>query len=109
MKVAYILSSSNVHYILKNMIIPQLERGTHGFTVLGMFFLLDNTFLLQEGNVLGERLAKIAKKNGMLLVGCDQCVDDRGLKSLVEGASVGCFPDLNDALTGSGVEQVITL
>lgn len=109
MKVAYIFSSSSSHYILKNMIVPQLERDSHGFTVLGMFFLLDNTFLLQKGNAVGERLAEIAKKNKMLLVGCDQCVYDREIKDLVNGAGIGCFPDLNAALDGSGVEQIITL
>lgn len=109
MKVAYIFSSSNSHYILKHMIVPQLERGSHGFEVLGMFFFLDNTFMLQRGNSIGERLSAVAKKTGMLLVGCDQCVYDRELKDLVDGATVGCFPDLNAALSGSGVEQIITL
>ncbi len=38
MKVAYIFSSTNTHKILDKMIIPQLEQGTHGVDVLGMFF-----------------------------------------------------------------------
>ena len=109
MKVAYIFSTGNSHYILKNMIIPQLEKGSHGFEVLGMFFFLDNTYMLQKGDYVGEHLACIAKKNGMLLAGCDKCVYDREIKELVEGAVVGCFPDLNAALSGSGVEQIITL
>ncbi len=109
MKVAYIFSSSNSHYILKNMIIPQLQSNRHGFTVLGMFFFLDNTFMLQKGNEIGEALAALAEKNGMLVMGCDKCVIDRGIKELAQGISIGCFPDLNGALEGSGVEQVITL
>ncbi len=38
MKVAYIFSSSNSHTILSKMIVPQLEKGTHGADVMGMFF-----------------------------------------------------------------------
>lgn len=91
------------------MIIPQLEKGTHGFTVLGMFFFLDNTYFLQKGDSIGEALSAIAKKTGMLLMGCDKCIYEREIKDLVDSAALGCFPDLNTALTGSGVEQVITL
>jgi hypothetical protein len=40
MKVAYIFSTTNAHYILSNMIIPQLEGGQHGFDVAGMFFFV---------------------------------------------------------------------
>lgn len=43
MKVAYIFNSTNAHKILDSMIIPQLESGTHGVEVLGMFFFMDNT------------------------------------------------------------------
>ncbi|MBU1055603.1 MAG: sulfur reduction protein DsrE [Proteobacteria bacterium] len=110
MKVAYIFSSSNSHYILSNMIVPQLESGKHGFEVCGMFFFLDNTFILVKDNDVGERLSKIASEKGMLLMGCDKCVIDRRIQdSLVESATIGCFPDLHKALAGSGVEQVITL
>ena len=109
MKVAYIFSTTNSHYILKNMIVPQLENGTHGFEVLGMFFFLDNTYMLQKGDWVGEHLSAVAKKTGMILAGCDKCVYEREIKELVDGAMVGCFPDLNKAFTGSGVEQIITL
>ena len=109
MKVAYIFSTNNSQYILKNMIIPQLEKGMHGFEVLGMFFFVDNTFMLRKGDYVGERLAQISKKTGMLLAGCDKCVYEREIQELVDGAVVGCFPDLNAALSGSGVEQIITL
>ncbi|MGB5156873.1 hypothetical protein [Desulfobacterium sp. N47] len=110
MKVAYIFSTSNTHYILSNMIIPQLESGTHGFEVCGMFFFLDNTFMLVEGNDVGERLSRIAAETGMLLMGCDKCVIDRRIQDcLVESATIGCFPDLHKALAGAGIDQVITL
>ena len=110
MKVAYIFSTNNAHFILSNMVVPQLEMGKHGFEVGGMFFFVDNTFLLVKGNDVGERLSEIAKSNGMLLMGCDKCVADRGIEDdLVEGAVIGCFPDLHKALEGAGLDQVITL
>ncbi len=110
MKVAYIFSTSNAHYTLSNMIVPQIESGAHGFEVCGMFFFLDNTFMLVKGNDVGERLSIIAAKKGMLLMGCDKCVIDRRIQdSLVKSATIGCFPDLHKALAGAGIEQVITL
>ncbi len=110
MQVAYIFSTNNAHYILSNMIVPQLEKNAHGFEVTGMFFFVDNTFLLTRGNDVGERLAKIAKEKGMLLMACDKCAFDRKIyDQLVEGAMVGCFPDLHKALGGAGIDQVITL
>ena len=87
MKVAYIFSTNNSHFILSTMVVPQLEADKHGFEVAGMFFFVDNTFLLVKGNDIGERLSEIAKRNGMLLMACDKCVDDRGIEDdLVEGA-----------------------
>jgi len=110
MKVAYIFTTPNAHTILSNMIVPQLESGNHGFEVVGMFFFFDNTFMLTRGNDVGERLAKVSQKSGMLLMGCDKCVIDRKLSDdLVEGVSIGCFPDLHKALSGAGIDQVITL
>lgn len=110
MKVAYIFSTTNAHYILSNMIVPQLEKDGHGFEVAGMFFFVDNTFLLVQGNDIGDRLAKIAKKNGMLLMACDKCAYDRKIyDQLVEGTVLGCFPDLHQALGGAGIDQVVTL
>ena len=59
---------------------------------------------------IGERLAKVAKRNGMLLMGCDQCCYERGIaEKLVEGATIGCFPNLYAALAGNMPDQVITL
>jgi hypothetical protein len=110
MRVAYIFSTPNAHYILSNMIVPQLEKGNHGFDVAGMFFFVDNTFMLVKGNDVGERLSKIAKQKGMLLMGCDKCIFDRKIADdLVENAAMGCFPDLHKALGGAGIDQVITL
>ena len=121
MKVAYIFATSghNVSHKLGKMILPQLESGTHGVEVVGMFFFDDNTYALRAGDPIGERVAKIAKEQGMLLMLCDQCALERGLATgeagncepsgTVEGVSVGWFPDLYTALSGNMPDQVITL
>jgi len=112
MKVAYIFSTQghSVSYKLGKMILPQLENDAHGVEVVGMFFFEDNTYVLQEGNPIGERLAAVARENGMLLMACDQCADEREITDgLIEGAVVGCFPNLYGALSGNMPDQVITL
>lgn len=122
MKVAYIFSTSghNVSYKLGKMILPQLEEDRHGAEVVGMFFFDDNTFALREGDPLGERLSKVAREKGILLMLCDQCAEERQLASkgpdgklvatgTVAGVQVGCFPDLYAALASSPPDQVITL
>jgi len=92
------------------MILPQLENGSHGFDVVGMFFFVDNTFMLVKGNEIGEILSRMAKKDSLLVMGCNQCMADRKITDkIIEGAVVGCFPDLHEALDGAGVDQVITL
>ncbi len=41
---------------------------------------------------------------------CDQCAYEREIdKKLVDGAGIGCFPDLYAALAPAKVDQVITL
>lgn len=112
MKVAYIFSTQghSVSYKLGQMILPQLENDAHGVEVVGMFFFEDNCYVLQEGNPIGERLAAVAKSNGMLLMGCDKCCIEREIDDkLVEGAVIGCFPNLYSALSGNMPDQVITL
>lgn len=110
MKVAYIFTTSRVHEILSNMIVPQMEKGNHGVDIVGMFFFGDNTFLLQKGNHIGEKLEKLKKKNSMLLMACDKCAIERKIQdNLVDGARIGCFPDLYNALAGNMPDQVITL
>ena len=112
MKVAYIFATAKhtVSYVLGRMILPQLEEGRHGVDVVGMFFFEDNNYVLVKGNPLGERLRAAAKNNGMLLMGCDQCCYEREIADkLIEGASIGCFPDLYKALAGNMPDQVITL
>ena len=65
MRVAYVLSSPRAaSHKLGQMILPQLEAGTHGVEVVGIFFFDDNTLGLQKGNPIGERLAKVAKEKG---------------------------------------------
>jgi len=112
MKVAYIFSTQGhtVSYKLARMILPQLEAGTHGVEVVGMFFFEDNNYVLAKGDPIGERLAVVAREQGILLMGCDQCCDERELSDhLVDGATIGCFPNLYAALSGNPPDQVITL
>jgi sulfur relay (sulfurtransferase) complex TusBCD TusD component (DsrE family) len=120
-KVAYLFTTSGhtVSYKLGKMILPQLEAGTHGVDVVGMFFFDDNTYLLRQGDPIGERLGRIARERGMLLMLCDQCAMERGLAEQVDGGyrpvgvvagvQVGCFPDLYGALAGNPPDQVISL
>jgi sulfur relay (sulfurtransferase) complex TusBCD TusD component (DsrE family) len=120
-KVAYVFSTSGhtASYKLGKMILPQLEEGRHGVEVVGMFFFDDNTYVLRKGDPLGERLGKVAREQGMLLMLCDQCAAERNLavnngngyepSGTVEGVRVGCFPDLYGALAGNMPDQIITL
>lgn len=75
MKVAYIFATQrhNISYVLARMILPQLEEKRHGAEVVGMFFFEDNNYVLVEGDVIGERLRKVAEEQNILLMGCDQC------------------------------------
>ena len=70
----------------------------------------DNNYVLVSGDPIGERLASVAKKKGMLLMGCDKCCYERQIdEKLVAGAAIGCFPDLYKALSGNMPDQIITL
>lgn len=121
MKIAYVFATSGhtASYKLGKMILPQLEAGTHGVDVIGMFFFDDNNYILRAGDPIGERLSKVATQKGMLLMMCDQCALERGLAQgepgncqpagTVAGVRVGCFPDLYGALAGNPPDQVITL
>jgi len=121
MKVAYVFSTSGhtASYKLGKMILPQLEQGTHGVEVVGMFFFDDNTYLLRAGDPVGERLGRVAAEQGMLLMLCDQCALERCLAEgeigaavptgTVAGVRVGCFPDLYAALADGRPDHVITL
>ena len=121
MKVAYVFSTSGhtASYKLGKMILPQLEERRHGAEVVGMMFFDDNNYILRAGDPVGERLAKVAKDLGILLMMCDQCALERGLAEgepgncrvvgTVEGVQVGCFPDLYAALATNPPDQVITL
>ncbi len=134
MKVAYVFAMPrSASYKLAQMILPQLEAGTHGVTVVGMFFFDDNTFVLRLGDRLGARLSKIAKEKNILLMMCDMCALERELaegqpvwcdpatgdgrttpgtcsaKGTYDNVLVGCFPDLYKALGDNPPDQVITL
>lgn len=122
MNVAYVFTTTGqtVSYVLGGMILPQLEEQRHGATVAGMFFFHDNTYALRKGDPIGERLAKVAAEQNIMLMLCDQCATARGLaekhegggytpKDVVEGVRVGCFPDLYQALGSVPDLQVISL
>ncbi len=123
MKVAYIFTTSGhtASYQLGQMILPQLEANGHGAEVVAMMFFDDNTFLLRKGDPMGERLAKVAKEKGILLLMCDNCAIERGLaeggtwpkkataKNTVEGVQIGCFPDLYAALEKKAPDHVISI
>jgi hypothetical protein len=133
LKIAYVFATPRAaSYKLGQMILPQLEAGTHGVDVVGMFFFDDNVFVLRQGDPIGERLATVARQKGMLLMMCDMCALERGVaegeprwcdaeghgrttpgdcrvKGTVAGVQVGCFPDLYAALAGNPPDQVITL
>ena len=125
MKIAYVFKTSMAStYQLSSMILPQLENDSHGVDVIGMLFFDDNIFCLKQNDSVGERLSKIARDKGMLLMVCDQCAVRRGLaegtfeqcgsgdvkaKGLVEGVVAGCFPQLYSALGSNPPDQVITL
>ena len=80
MKVAYIFKTNMAStFQLATMILPQLEKNTHGVEVVGMFFFDENAHTLRKGNEIGERLNKIAKEKGMLIMACDQCALRRDL------------------------------
>jgi sulfur relay (sulfurtransferase) complex TusBCD TusD component (DsrE family) len=121
MRVAYVFSTSGhtASYKLGKMILPQLENGSHGVEVAGMFFFDDNCYALRAGDPLGERLSKVAQEQGIMLMLCDQCALERELavgepgncepSGTVAGVSVGCFPDLYSALAQAPPDHVITL
>ena len=137
MKVAYLFTTSGhtVDYKLGKMILPQLEAGTHGVEVVGMFFFDDNAYILRKGDPLGERIAKVAKEKNIWLGVCDMCALDRDLaegepvwcypdrtrgrssaapekirlKNAIDGLHVGCFPDVYQALSGNPPDLVISL
>ena len=99
----------------------------------GIFSFDDNAYALRAGDPIGERLAALAKETGLLLMACDACALERNLAvgeprwcnpetgegrldpgectpvNMVEGAAVGCFPDLYSALAGNMPDQVISL
>ena len=96
-------------------------EGGHGAEVVGMMFFDDNTYLLRQGDPMGERLTKVAREQGILLMMCDSCALERGVATggtwakkatvtgTVEGVQVSCLPALYAALASNPPDQVITL
>jgi sulfur relay (sulfurtransferase) complex TusBCD TusD component (DsrE family) len=125
MKVAYVFKTNMTStFQLATMILPQLEKNIHGVEVVGMFFFDENVHVLRKGDDIGERLNRVAREKGILIMACDQCALRRGLaegnfdlcgtgslkpKNMIEVAQVGCFPQLYQALSGNIPDFVITL
>jgi hypothetical protein len=52
----------------------------------------------------------VPKNKNIMLMGCDQCCWEREIHDkLVDGATIGCFPNLYEGLAGNMPDQVITL
>jgi len=125
MKVAYIFKTDmSSTFQLATMILPQLEKNSHGAEVIGMFFFDENVHVLRKGNEVGERLNALAAEKGILIMACDQCAIRRDLaegtfdtcgtgniqpKNMIDAGQVGCFPQLYEALGGNLPDLVITL
>jgi intracellular sulfur oxidation DsrE/DsrF family protein len=108
MKVAYMFESGVSHNILNTMILPQLEESKHHAEVVGMYFFGDATYMLTKGNPIGERIQKLRAKNPFVMVVCDQSVLHREIdKNLMDGVTVGCFPDFFKAIEAAGVQHII--
>ena len=125
MKVAYVFATNMAStFKLATMILPQIEQSRHGAQVIGMMFFDDNIYCLRKGDPVGERLAKVAREQNILLMVCDQCAVRRDLSegefhqcgtgevravNTVDGVVAGCFPQLYEALSGNPPDHVITL
>lgn len=77
MRVAYIFSSPHGSCIMVKKFLSLMEVGTHPMEVVGMFFFVDNYYTITEGNPTAERLAAVARKTGTMVMGCDQCCEQR--------------------------------
>jgi hypothetical protein len=107
MKVAYVFSTSGhmASYKLGRMILPQLEQGTHGVEVVGMFFFDDNTYLLRAGDPVGERLGRWPPSTECCWMLCDQCALER---CLAEGEIGAALPAGTVAGCGSAASPTCT-
>lgn len=110
MKIAYVLESPHAQNILTNMIIPQMENGIHGADVVGMFFIMDNTYFLMDGTDTAERLRALNEKTGVILLACDKCAKERKIEDkIIKEAAIGCFPVCYAALDSAKVDHIITI
>jgi intracellular sulfur oxidation DsrE/DsrF family protein len=108
MKLAYMFESGVCHNILSTMIVPQMEEHKHHAEVVGMYFFGDATYILTKGNKLGERIQKLRTKHPFVLVVCEQSVLHREIdKNLMDGVTVGCFPEFFKAIEATGVQHII--
>lgn len=126
---AYIFSTSGhtVFHKLGYTILPQIEDGSHGARVVSMFFLDDNVYVLRQGDALGQRLIQAARAKKFLVLACSISSKERGLASggcddprrqhtdpprgtaLIDGVTLGCWPDLYAHWTQDTPDTVITI
>jgi intracellular sulfur oxidation DsrE/DsrF family protein len=96
------------HNILNTMILPQMEAGKHHAEVVGMYFFGDSVYMLMKGNKLGERIQKLRAKKPFPIVVCDQSVLHREIEmNLMDGVTLGCFPDFYKAIEANGVDSIV--
>ena len=125
MKVAYgFATDMAATFKLAAMILPQLEDGSHGASVAGMFLFDDNLLCLRERDPVGERLARVAKDQNIPLMIRDQYAARRNAadgarkqcgkgdvkaKGSVAGVQAGCFPCSTRRSDPTPPDFVITL
>lgn len=92
------------------MILPQLEANEHLANVVGMFFVFHNTYLLLDNTELGHRVNNLIEKNDMLVLACNQCVEEREIEDkLIAKAHIASPPQLYGSLNQMDLDQVITI
>ena len=134
MKIAYVFLSAGqgLHHLL-HKILPQLEEGKHGSTIVGLCFFDENALILEQDNPYGIKLARIAEEQNIVLMYAQKSdlvpkgdivkadgnggnFESRRLKpgectviTVSRGHHTGCFPDLYAALGDNRPEHIISL
>jgi hypothetical protein len=104
MKVAYVFASPRAaSYRLGQMILPQLEVGTHGVEVVKMLLMMCDMCALERGVAEGQ--PRWCDTEGRARTAPAEC----RVRDTVSGVHVGCVPGLYQALAGNPPHQVITL
>ena len=97
MNVAYVLRRPNASFILEKMIVPQLEEGRHGANVVGMFFFVDNDYLLVRGNPTASGSPPSRERRHAAHGLRPVLLSARHRRQAGRGIPISCFPDLYKA------------